>query len=284
MAGRPRRGRRPPRPSIGGHIHRPAAVRRGGPALHRQRGHVRDLLPGARGSAARPPRPGRRATSARPRTQETIHDDRGRSSASTTRSSCSTAGSSKGIVVGADYNTGPATVHCPAPCLGYSFITQNPVLPDLLDRLPVTLSLAAGAAVHLAGRRRRAPACSRRCDAAASSTGRRWASRWPGVSLPIFFTGLLSLSIFSYGLGWITAPGGSYTPFDARTRCGGPTTCSCRGSRWRSSTRPAYARLTRAGHARDDERGLHPHRAGQGPARAHGGRQARRCGPRSPRS
>ncbi len=32
-----------------------------------------------------------------------------------------------------------------------------------------------------------------------------------GVSLPIFFTGLLSLSIFSYGLGW-TAPGGSYTP------------------------------------------------------------------------
>jgi peptide/nickel transport system permease protein len=34
-----------------------------------------------------------------------------------------------------------------------------------------------------------------------------------GVSLPIFFTGLLSLSVFSYGLG-ITAPGGSYTPFD----------------------------------------------------------------------
>jgi len=31
-----------------------------------------------------------------------------------------------------------------------------------------------------------------------------------GVSLPIFFTGLLSLSIFSYWLG-ITAPGGSYT-------------------------------------------------------------------------
>ena len=32
-----------------------------------------------------------------------------------------------------------------------------------------------------------------------------------GVSLPIFFTGLLSLSIFSYNLGW-TAPGGSYVP------------------------------------------------------------------------
>jgi peptide/nickel transport system permease protein len=34
-----------------------------------------------------------------------------------------------------------------------------------------------------------------------------------GVSLPIFFTGLLCLSIFSYTLG-ITAPGGSYTPIE----------------------------------------------------------------------
>ena len=33
-----------------------------------------------------------------------------------------------------------------------------------------------------------------------------------GVSLPIFFTGLMSLAFFSYKLGW-TAPGGSYTPF-----------------------------------------------------------------------
>ena len=39
----------------------------------------------------------------------------------------------KGVVVGADYNYGPSTEHCPAPCLGYSFITQNPVLPELLD-------------------------------------------------------------------------------------------------------------------------------------------------------
>jgi peptide/nickel transport system permease protein len=32
-----------------------------------------------------------------------------------------------------------------------------------------------------------------------------------GVSLPIFFTGLMSLAIFSYALDW-TAPGGSFTP------------------------------------------------------------------------
>jgi peptide/nickel transport system permease protein len=34
-----------------------------------------------------------------------------------------------------------------------------------------------------------------------------------GVSLPIFFTGLLSLAVFSYALD-ITAPGGSYTPIE----------------------------------------------------------------------
>src|ERR671929_1914999 len=51
----------------------------------------------------------------------------------------------KGIVAGADYNTGPTTVHCPAPCFGYSFLTQNPVWPDLVDRMTVTFSLAAGA-------------------------------------------------------------------------------------------------------------------------------------------
>ena len=52
----------------------------------------------------------------------------------------------KGVLAGADYDTGAGIDHCPAPCLGYSFITQNPVLPDLLDRLPVTAILAAGAA------------------------------------------------------------------------------------------------------------------------------------------
>ena len=106
----------------------------------------------------------------------------------------------KGIVVGADYNTGPTTVHCPAPCLGYSFITQNPVLPDLLDRLPVTLSLAVGAAVlwlvsgvaiGVLSALRRGSVFDRAAMGVALA----------GVSLPIFFTGLLSLSIFSYTLG-----------------------------------------------------------------------------------
>jgi peptide/nickel transport system permease protein len=116
----------------------------------------------------------------------------------------------KGLVVGDDFSTGPVTVHCDAPCLGYSFITQNPVLPDLLDRAPVTISLALGAAViwlvagvftGVISALRRGTAIDRGLMAVALA----------GVSLPIFFTGLLSLSVFSYTLG-LFPPGGSYTP------------------------------------------------------------------------
>ena len=72
-----------------------------------------------------------------------------------------------------DYDYGTGVEHCPAPCFGYSFITRQPVWPDLLDRLPVTLSLAVGAVDHLAGLRRRPSACCPRCDAGRSSTGPR---------------------------------------------------------------------------------------------------------------
>jgi peptide/nickel transport system permease protein len=115
----------------------------------------------------------------------------------------------KGIVVGADYDTGPTTEHCPAPCLGYSFITQNAVLPELLDRLPVTLSLAAGASViwlvfgvgtGVLSALRRGSVFDRLAMGVALA----------GVSLPIFFTGLAALALFSYNVGW-AAPGGSYT-------------------------------------------------------------------------
>jgi peptide/nickel transport system permease protein len=117
----------------------------------------------------------------------------------------------KALVTGADYDTGPTTVHCPAPCFGYSFITQNPVWPDLLDRLPVTISLAAGAAllwliggvsVGVLSALRRGSVFDRTAMIIALA----------GVSLPIFFTGLIALALFSYRLG-IAAPGGSYTQF-----------------------------------------------------------------------
>ena len=117
----------------------------------------------------------------------------------------------KGVVAGADYDTGTAIEHCPAPCLGYSFINQQPVWPELTGRLPVTLSLAAGAAVIwlFAGVATGVLSALRRgtvFDRAAMSVA------LAGVSLPIFFTGLLALSIFSYKLGWL--PGGNTNPVD----------------------------------------------------------------------
>jgi peptide/nickel transport system permease protein len=117
----------------------------------------------------------------------------------------------KGIFVGADYNYGPGVEHCPAPCFGYSFISRTPVWPDLVNRLPVTLSLAigasilwliAGVSVGVLSALRRGTIFDR------ASMGIALA----GVSLPIFFTGLMALAIFSYKLGW-TAPGGHFTPF-----------------------------------------------------------------------
>ena len=114
------------------------------------------------------------------------------------------------LVAGADFSTGPQTEYCPAPCLGYSFITHNAVLPELLERLPVTLSLAMGAAllwlitgvsIGVLSALKRGSVFDRAAMGIALA----------GVSLPIFFTGLVTLSVFSYGLG-LTAPGGSYTP------------------------------------------------------------------------
>jgi peptide/nickel transport system permease protein len=51
-----------------------------------------------------------------------------------------------GLVTGRDVNNGSSIDHCPAPCLGYSFRTNQPVLPMIQKRFPVTLSLARGAA------------------------------------------------------------------------------------------------------------------------------------------
>jgi peptide/nickel transport system permease protein len=117
----------------------------------------------------------------------------------------------KGVVVGADYNTGAEIVRCPAPCLGYSFVTDQPVWPELLDRFPVTLSLAIGAAliwvvfgvsVGVLSALRRGSYLDRSAMVLALA----------GVSLPIFWTGLIALSFFSYR--WqLTPPGGTFVPF-----------------------------------------------------------------------
>ncbi|KAA2256147.1 ABC transporter permease [Solihabitans fulvus] len=52
-----------------------------------------------------------------------------------------------GIVTGRTWGSGPTAIHCPAPCFGYSF-QQNATVVDLIgQRLPVTFSIAIGAAV-----------------------------------------------------------------------------------------------------------------------------------------
>jgi peptide/nickel transport system permease protein len=103
-------------------------------------------------------------------------------------------------------------VRCPAPCLGYSFRTFEPVTAMVGRALPVTISLVAGAAVLwlvtgiglglLAGLRRGT-----------------WIDRTAiglalaGASAQTFFVGLMLQVVFVYGLGWLPQP--SYTsPLD----------------------------------------------------------------------
>jgi peptide/nickel transport system permease protein len=53
-----------------------------------------------------------------------------------------------GIFAGRTYNKGTeAELDCAAPCLGYSFQTDQPVTTLIKDRLPATLSIAVGASV-----------------------------------------------------------------------------------------------------------------------------------------
>jgi peptide/nickel transport system permease protein len=99
-----------------------------------------------------------------------------------------------GIVTGTERDYGPGVENCPRPCLGYSYRTNNPVWPDLLDRLPVTMSLAAGASVIwlLSGVAVGVVSALRRgsfFDRAAMGVA------LGGVSLPIFWTGLMSLAV-----------------------------------------------------------------------------------------
>ncbi|MEV6960879.1 ABC transporter permease [Streptomyces sp. NPDC051207] len=116
----------------------------------------------------------------------------------------------KGIFVGRTYAAGGDVTECAAPCFGYSFRSEQAVWPVLTDRFPVTLGLALGAALLwlIMG------------VAAGVLSALKRGSVWDrsamvvalaGVSLPIYFTGLLSLAIFSYGLGWID---GEYVPME----------------------------------------------------------------------
>ncbi|KAA0935243.1 MULTISPECIES: ABC transporter permease [Streptomyces] len=53
----------------------------------------------------------------------------------------------QGLVAGQDYSTGTAVQHCPAPCLGLSYQSDQQVTELILTKLPVSLSLVLGAMV-----------------------------------------------------------------------------------------------------------------------------------------
>ena len=142
-SGRPGRHRAGQR----GHLHRPAPDRRGADAArrqHRSRSRSSTSCPAGPAPRRRPWPPG--TSGGRPPRRQVAR--RGR--AARLRRPVLRAVRRLGQ---GDRSSGPTTTsapsveHCPAPCFGYSFITRQPVWPDLLDRLPVTLSLAFGAAI-----------------------------------------------------------------------------------------------------------------------------------------
>jgi len=119
----------------------------------------------------------------------------------------------KGIFFGRTFTDGVSTVHCSAPCFGYSFQYQESVTSLLKDRFPVTLSLAIGASIlwlivgvsiGIISALKRGTLIDRSSMVVALA----------GVSLPVYFTGLLLLLIFSYGPAWLRLfPNPIYVPF-----------------------------------------------------------------------
>ena len=115
----------------------------------------------------------------------------------------------RAIVAGEHYGTGVNSAYCPPPCFGYSFKNQQPVWPMLVSALPVTVSLAFGAAVlwlsfgiaiGVVSALKRVSVIDRLSMTIALA----------GVSLPIFFTGLVSLVLFSYK--WPIFPNVQFVP------------------------------------------------------------------------
>ncbi|MFD8702851.1 ABC transporter permease [Kitasatospora sp. NPDC059648] len=103
----------------------------------------------------------------------------------------------KALVSGAEYKFGPEPATCHVPCFGYSFKNHLEVWPEMTSRIPVTISLAIGAAVlWLASGITTGviSALKPRSVFDRLSMGVALA----GVSLPVFFTGALLLTVFSY--------------------------------------------------------------------------------------
>ncbi|WP_431873261.1 ABC transporter permease [Amycolatopsis sacchari] len=114
-----------------------------------------------------------------------------------------------GIFTGRTFGTGATAIVCAAPCFGYSFQQNEPVLTLIGDRLPVTVSLAVGAAVIwlVAGVATGVLSALRRGRA-----GDRIAMTvtLAGVSAPAYLVGLLGILLFGFTLDVVPVNG--YVP------------------------------------------------------------------------
>jgi peptide/nickel transport system permease protein len=148
-----------------------------------------------------------------------------------------------GIFTGRSYGTGQEAVRCPFPCLGFSFRNNLPVWDLLVDRFPVTFSIAIGAAllwlvigvaVGVISALRRGSVWDRGAMLVALA----------GVSLPVYFTALASLYVLVVKLQLLPRP--EYVAF-ARSPAGWAENLLLPWFTLAFLNAAVYARLTRAG-------------------------------------
>jgi len=115
----------------------------------------------------------------------------------------------KGIFVGRDLGSAQGG-HCDAPCLGYSYVNNEPVTDTIARVLPVTLSivipaailwLALGVGLGMVSALRRGTWLDRLAIGFSLT----------GASLQLYFVGGVLLLVFTYQ--WGIAPVPHYTPF-----------------------------------------------------------------------
>ncbi|GAA2803031.1 ABC transporter permease [Kitasatospora sp. CM 4170] len=110
-----------------------------------------------------------------------------------------------GIFAGRDYGSGPSATHCGFPCLGFSYEYSLPVWDLLVDRLPVSVSLALGAAVlwlvlgigaGVASALRKGSLTDKALMVLSVGT----------ASLPVYFTSIMLIWGVVRTLGWLPYP------------------------------------------------------------------------------
>lgn len=115
-----------------------------------------------------------------------------------------------GIFTGRTFGSGNSVIECAAPCFGYSFQLHESVTELILARLPVTASIAVGAAVlwllvgvvsGVVAAIKRGTAVDRLIILGAIA----------GVSAPSYLVGLLAILLFGFTLDMVPVSG--YVPF-----------------------------------------------------------------------